>query len=55
MTTPYDISTEINGSKFFSILDMNQAFHQLELDDVSKEVTTFSTHMGISSATEVFQ
>ena len=65
MPTPNDVSAEINGSAWFSILDMNKAFHQLELDEESREIGTFSTHignfrykrlnMGICSATEIFQ
>jgi hypothetical protein len=52
------------GAKLFTKLDLNDAFEQIELDAVSREITTFSTHvglfrykrlnLGISSAPEVF-
>ncbi len=59
-----DILQEVTGSKFFSTLDLNQAFHQIELDQESRYITTFSTHMGlyrykrlffgVNSASEIF-
>ena len=52
------------GSKFFSVLDLNQAYHQIELDEQSRYITTFSTHVGlrrykrlffgVTSAAEIF-
>ena len=33
--------------RFFSKLDLNQGFHQLELDEDSRDITTFSTHVGL--------
>jgi len=60
-----DLINELNGAKMFSRLDMNQAFHQLELDEHSRSITTFSTHVGlrrykrlmfgVNSAPEMFQ
>jgi len=60
-----DIISAVNGSKVFSKLDLNEGYHQLELDCTSRFITTFSTHVGlrrykrlsfgINSATEVFQ
>ena len=56
---------ELNGATVFSKLDLNQGYNQLELDESSRYITTFSTHLGlfrykrlnfgISSAAEVFQ
>ena len=53
---------DLNGSRVFSKLDLNQGYNQLELALKSRYITTFSTHMGlmrykrlnfgISSATE---
>ena len=37
----------MNGAKFFSKLDLAQAYHQLELDENSRFITTFSTHVGL--------
>ena len=37
---------DINGCKVFSKLDLNQGYHQLELDEASSTITTFSTHVG---------
>lgn len=56
---------EMNGAKVFSKIDLNQGYNQLELDEESRYITTFSTHVGlrrytrlffgINSAAEVFQ
>ena len=45
--TVADISLELNGAKFFSKLDLSQAYHQLELHPDSHFITTFSTHLGL--------
>ncbi|KAK7105707.1 hypothetical protein V1264_012941 [Littorina saxatilis] len=56
---------EMNGSTVFSKLDLKWGFHQLELDEESRSITTFATHnglyryrrlmFGISSAPELYQ
>ena len=56
---------DINGSKVFSKLDLRWGYHQIELDEESREITTFTTHeglyrykrlmFGISSASEIYQ
>ncbi|XP_017462168.1 PREDICTED: uncharacterized protein LOC108355515 [Rhagoletis zephyria] len=53
------------GAKFFSRLDLKDAYHQLELHESSREITTFITHkglfrykrllFGVNSAPEIFQ
>jgi hypothetical protein len=63
--TVEDISLELNGAKWFSKLDLSQAYHQLELDEASRYITTFSTHEGLfrykrlnygtNAAAEIFQ
>ncbi|XP_028417254.1 uncharacterized protein LOC114541657 [Dendronephthya gigantea] len=41
------VSIELNGARFFSKLDLTQAYHQLELNAASQGITTFSTHLGL--------
>ena len=36
-----------NGAQYFSKLDLSQAYHQLELEEQSRYITTFSTHLGL--------
>ena len=37
-----EVLEEMNGSRVFSKLDMNMGFHQIELEDASRDITTFS-------------
>ena len=63
--TVRDISLDLNGAKYFSKLDMSQAYHQLELTPSSRKITTFTTNAGLyrfkrlnygtNSAAEIFQ
>ena len=63
--TVEDASYELDGSKFFSKLDLSQAYHQLELDEQSRHITTFNAHIGLfrythlnygtNAAAELFQ
>ena len=56
---------DLNESTVFSKLDMQMGFHQLELDEQSRDITTFITHkglfrykrlmFGISSGPEIYQ
>lgn len=60
-----DFLPHINGAKFFSKLDVKQAFHQIELAPEARPITTFITRkglfrykrlmFGISCAPEIFQ
>ena len=60
-----DVSFELNGAQYFSKLDLSQAYHQLELEEESRYITTFSTHLGLyrykrlnygtNAAAEIFQ
>ncbi|XP_022797518.1 uncharacterized protein K02A2.6-like [Stylophora pistillata] len=60
-----DILYQLNGSKVFSKLDLKWGFHQIELEQQSRVITTFVTHkglyrykrlmFGISSAPELYQ
>ena len=63
--TVEELIAELNGSQFFSKLDLRSGYHQLEISPESRYITTFATHVGlkrfkrlsfgISSASEVFQ
>ena len=65
MPTFEDFLPRLTSSKFFSRLDIKDAFHQIELDESSRYITTFITHkgmfrykrlmFGISCAPEMFQ
>lgn len=60
-----DLSAEFYGATLFSKLDIEDAFHQIELDIDCRELTTFSTHagtfrykrllFGLANAPELFQ
>ena len=47
MPTLDDLISDLNGSTVFSKLDLSNAYHPLELDEASRQVTTFTTHAGI--------
>ena len=63
--TDDDILYQLNGSKVFRKLDLTWGFHQIELEQQSRVITTFITHkglyrykrlmLGISSAPELYQ
>ena len=63
--TTEEVFHTLNGAKFFSKLDLNKGYHQLELDEQSRDITTFTCHLGlfrykrlifgINSALEEFQ
>ena len=48
---PYPTSEEIlqdlNGSQFFSKIDLKECYHQIELTESSRHLTTFKTHAGL--------
>ena len=58
-------SSDLNGCKVFSKIDLNQGYHQIPLHLESRSLTTFSTYVGLfrnkrlnfglSCAAEVFQ
>ena len=42
-----EILYDLNGSTVFSKLDLKWGFHQVELEEESREITTFVTHRGL--------
>lgn len=56
---------DLNGAQYFSKLDLTAAYHQLELDEESRYITTCTAHKGLfqykrlnfgtNSASEIFQ
>lgn len=65
MKTIEEITTMTTGSKFFSTIDANMGYFQIELDEASQNYTIFNTPfgrykyrrlpMGITSAPEIYQ
>ena len=59
-----ELEARLNGAKYFSHLDMNDGYMQLELAEESRKLTTFYTHRGlkrfkrlhfrVNSAAEIF-
>uniref|UniRef100_A0A914Y7G8 RNA-directed DNA polymerase n=1 Tax=Panagrolaimus superbus TaxID=310955 RepID=A0A914Y7G8_9BILA len=45
--TPTDLFDKLAGCSVFSLLDMSQAYHQMELEEDSKVLTTVSTPFGL--------
>ena len=43
MSTIEDISTRLQGSKYFSVLDANMGYYQVRLSEKSSYCTTFNT------------
>ena len=54
-TTPSmeDIVNNTNGSKWFSEIDLEYAYHQVPLDDQSSRLTTISTPFGLFRYTKL--
>lgn len=47
MPTVDDLINDLNSSAVFSKLDLSNAYHQLELDESSRFITSFVTHVGL--------
>jgi len=47
MPTVEDLLYNINGSTVFSKVDVKMAYHQVALDESSRDITTFVTHRGL--------
>ena len=65
LNTIEELIVELNGTQYFSKIDLNKGYHQSELAEESRYITTFATHdklyrykrlcFGINSAAEIFQ
>ncbi|XP_062538919.1 uncharacterized protein K02A2.6-like [Armigeres subalbatus] len=65
LPVPDDIFTKLNGCRYFSVIDLSDAYLQVEVDDDSKQLLTINTHRGlfrfnraapgVKSAPEAFQ
>lgn len=42
-----EVCFKLDGARFFSKLDLSQAYHQLPLDPESRSIITFGTHLGL--------
>ena len=42
-----DLLAKLSGGKYFSSLDMSQAYQQLPLDDETKKLVVINTHKGL--------
>ena len=49
LPTAQDLFATLAGGKVFTKLDMRQAYHQVELDDESKEYLVINIHQGLYS------
>ena len=59
-----EIRHQLNDAQYFSKIDLKNAYHQIELHPLSRDITTFITHVGLyrntrldfgtCSATEIF-
>ena len=42
-----EVLQDLNQSNFLSKLELNSAYHQIELSPESRDITTFGTHQGL--------
>ncbi|XP_012530378.1 uncharacterized protein K02A2.6-like [Monomorium pharaonis] len=47
LPTVESITSKLNGNRFFSLLNLSDAFFQLEIDEVHREITTMTTQKGL--------
>ncbi|XP_062539228.1 uncharacterized protein K02A2.6-like [Armigeres subalbatus] len=47
LPVPDDIFTKFNGCRYFSVIDLSDAFLRVEVDDDSKQLLTINTHRGL--------
>ena len=44
-----ELVVDLNGAKFFSKIDLRDAYHQIEIDEKSKYITVFRTSLGLKN------
>ena len=42
-----EVILDLNQSSYFSRIDVKMAYHQLEIEEASRPITAFATHMGV--------
>ncbi|XP_038106212.1 uncharacterized protein K02A2.6-like [Culex quinquefasciatus] len=47
LPTPDDIFAKLAGSKFFSVIDLSDAYLQMEVEEESQKLLTMNTHKGL--------
>ncbi|XP_062558508.1 uncharacterized protein K02A2.6-like [Armigeres subalbatus] len=47
LPVPDDIFTKLNKCRYFSVIDLSDAYLQVEVDDDSKQLLTINTHRGL--------
>ncbi|CAH8614326.1 unnamed protein product [Dicrocoelium dendriticum] len=47
LPVPEDIFAKLNGGKYFAKLDLSDAYLQVDVDEVSRELLTINTHRGL--------
>ncbi|MEL7309058.1 MAG: reverse transcriptase family protein [Pseudomonadota bacterium] len=47
LPTAEEIFTKLSGAKYFSKLDLRAAYHQLEIREDSRDLTSFISHVGL--------
>ncbi len=47
MSTMDDLISDLNGATKSSCIDLRSGYHQLLLEEKSRHITTFSTHLGL--------
>ncbi|XP_062553982.1 LOW QUALITY PROTEIN: uncharacterized protein K02A2.6-like [Armigeres subalbatus] len=47
LPVPDDIFTKLNGCRYFNVIDLSDAYLQVEVDDDSKQLLTINTHRGL--------
>jgi len=53
LPTAEDIFATLAGGKYFTVLDLSQAYSQLELDEESRKYLTINTHKGLYEYTRL--
>ena len=52
--TPQEIRHDLKEAKVFSEMDMGWGYHQIEIDEESKEKAIFQTHEGIHKMNRLY-